>query len=194
MGKPVEQDTHGQLADPGSRFEAPAAGDLLGQYDPDLTQQVAHPFQQEPIDRIPTGRTRLGLVLLPVARLDPEPPPVQPALPHRLLMDALRPVAAPTAKGEDHRPPATLPEEGPRLHLSAGPLGLPLGPADQPVPPLEEAVAGVGALTGVPQRDGVGQAALLQQQEHLAAVKAAVEDYTPDFQAFFGDLLQQGPN
>ena len=57
---------------------------------------------------------------------------------------------------------------------------------------LEAPIAGVAALALSPQGHRVCQAPLLQKQQSVAAVEGAVERDAADFQAFCGDLIEQG--
>src|ERR1700722_11574464 len=106
-------------------------------------------------------------------------------------MNVSRTVATPALESEDHGLGSAFPKQRARPHRATRFLSGPLGPADMPVSTLEAAVTSVALVTLASQRHRVGQAAFLQQEQGVAAVKGAVERNSADFQALCRDLIEQ---
>src|SRR5207249_7499770 len=126
-----------------------------------------------------------------VARLDAEASPVQLAKALGLLVDVASVIAAPALEGESHGLRSSLPQQRARPHLPTGLVRGPLRPANLFVLALEASIASVAALPFSPQGNRVRELPLLQKQQGVAAVEGAVERDAADFQAFFGDLIEQ---
>src|SRR6478672_3074128 len=191
VSEPIDHFLHGQRANPSMGRRFPKASEFLRQHDPYLAEQIAEALQQQSVNRVLARRCGFALILLAVARLDAEASPVQLAKSLGLLMDVPSVIAAPALEGEQHGLRSSLPQKRSRPHLPTGLFRRPLHPANLFVFAFEANIARVAARSFATQGERIGKLPLLQKQQGLAAVEAAVERDAADFQAFFGDLIEQ---